>query len=518
MKNKEEAARLLERLRAIDSERILLARSAAALQWDAETYLGEKGVGYRAEQIALLEGLSHDMLVQNETGDLLAALETDRETDIEQSACGPGDNEWSFAVRRDFLRALGRDYKRAVKLPADFVRACARDEALSQAAWAAARKNNDFAAFAPHLQKMLDNARAKSEYWGFAGRVYDGLLDSYEPGFFAADIARLFTPLRKKLAALLQKIASAPKPETAFLYARYGIEKQREFNRELMEGLGFDFGRGRLDTSAHPFTTTLGPSDVRITTRYAETDPLSGIFSVIHETGHAFYELNVEPSLGASCLGEGTSMGIHESQSRLWENVIGRGRAFWEGWFPRLKACFPAQLDGVTADAFYRGLNTACPGLIRTEADELSYSLHVILRFDLEQRLFDKTLSVDQLPDAWNRAMSDYLGIEPPDDARGALQDVHWSMGSFGYFPSYALGNLYALHFWQRCRADLPRLDGDLAGRRYRDLHAWLRENIHRWGRRLDPAGLLAKVCGETLSEKPFVNYIEKKYTELYGI
>jgi carboxypeptidase Taq len=211
-------------------------------------------------------------------------------------------------------------------------------------------------------------------------------------------------------------------------------------------------------------------------------------------------------------------MGIHESQSRLWENVIGRSRAFWEGWLPRLKAHFSQQLDGVDLNTFYRGLNTAGPTLIRTEADELSYSLHIIVRFDLEQRLFDKTLTVDQLPAAWNKAMSEYLGVEVPDDAHGILQDVHWSMGSFGYFPSYALGNLYALHFWERLRTDLPALDRDLAERKYTNLQAWLREKIHHWGRRLDPASLLKTVCGETLSERPFVNYIEKKYTELYGI
>ncbi|MDR1390473.1 MAG: carboxypeptidase M32 [Treponema sp.] len=495
------------RLRQIDNERMLLARSAAVLQWDQEVGLPEKAVEYRAEQIAQIEGLAHDLLVRNETGDLL------------DGAAASADAAWPAETAADFLRIMRRDYERAVKLPSDFVRSCAREEALSQAAWIAARKSNNFAAFAPHLQKMINNARVKSEYWGFTGHVYDGLLDIYERGFFAAGIERIFTPLREKITALLRRISAQPKPASAFLYEHYDVETQKQFNAELMTGLGFDFGRGRLDTSAHPFTTTLGPHDVRITTRYSPRDPLQGILSVIHETGHAFYELNVDSSLGASCLGEGTSMGVHESQSRLWENVIGRSRAFWQGWLPRLQSYFSSQLGGVTIDDFYRAVNTVSPGLIRTEADELSYSLHIILRFEMEQRLFDNSLSVEALPAAWNRAMSDYLGVEPgANDADGVLQDAHWSMGSFGYFPSYALGNLYALHFWEHCSADLPHIESDLSRRNYKEINAWLREKIHRWGKRLDPADLLFNVCGEKLSEKPFYNYLEKKYTLLYGI
>jgi carboxypeptidase Taq len=505
----------LKRLHALDSERMYLSRAAAVLQWDQETYLPPGGVEDRAEQLALIEGLAHEKLIDPEIGRLLEEFAPGFEADAPAGAEFPG-------VERDFLRVLRRDYHRAVKLPADFVRDCARAEGLSQAAWVEARKNDDFGAFAPHLQKMLDLARKKAGYWGFGGTektLYDGLLDFHEPGMSAEYLSALFKPLGERLSALLRSIAALPPPDDAFLHAAYDPAAQEAFNRELMAALGFDSRRGRLDTSAHPFTTTLGFNDVRITTRYFPDNPLSGIFSVIHESGHAFYELGIDPALRSSCLAEGVSMGIHESQSRLWENVIGRSRAFWEGWFPRLKERFPVQLGAVSGSGFYRALNRVKPSLIRVDADELSYSLHIILRFELEKRLFSGDLSIDRLPSAWNEAMKDHLGIEPENAAEGVLQDVHWSMGAFGYFPSYALGNLYGLHFWKKLKEDIPGLENMLERREYDDIHEWLKEKIHCWGRRLNPGELFARVTGETqLSPEPFLDYIEEKYQSLYGI
>jgi carboxypeptidase Taq len=509
----------IERLFALDRERMYLSRAAAVLRWDEETCLPPLAVEERAEQLAVLEGLAHEKLCDPEIGELL------REPEQPES----GDS-----LVRDFLKALGRDYRKAVKLPSDFVRESARAEGLSQAAWIEARKKNDFAAFAPHLKKMIECARKRAEYWGFgkagdSGRaagsgkagdsssVYDGLLDSFEPGMGEAEIDAVFRPLKERLQELLRKIAGAPKPDAAFLYLDYDINGQKEFSRELMAGLGFDSRRGRLDESAHPFTTSLGFNDVRITTRYARGDPMSGIFSLIHEMGHAFYELALDPALKGGCLAEGVSMGIHESQSRLWENVIGRSRAFWEGWFPALKARFPGPLAGIELPGFYRAVNAAGPSLIRTEADEVSYSLHIILRFEMERRLISGALSVEDAPAAWNAAFAELFGIEVPDDASGILQDVHWSMGAFGYFPSYALGNLYALQFWKKCRADIPHIDELLIRREYAEIHTWLKEKIHVFGRRLDPAELLERAAGEKLSAIPFLEYLETKYAELYG-
>jgi carboxypeptidase Taq len=285
-----------------------------------------------------------------------------------------------------------------------------------------------------------------------------------------------------------------------------------------MERLGFDLGRGRLDRSAHPFTTSLGAHDVRITTRYFKDNLLSTIFSVIHESGHAFYEMGFPPELRGTSLADGASMAFHESQSRLWENVIGRSRPFWEGLFPVLRSHFPAQLGGVGQEQFYRAVNRVRPSLIRVDADEVSYSLHIILRFDLEERLFAGTLRPGDLPEAWRQGMKDYLGLEPPSDAEGVLQDIHWSMGAFGYFPSYALGNLYGLQLRERLLADLPGLSGAVAQGNFAPLHGWLRERIYAWGCRLEPAVLLKTVTGEKLSAEPFLHYIEEKYAALYGL
>jgi carboxypeptidase Taq len=513
-------AEKLERLFVLDRERMYLSRAAAVLRWDEETYMPPSAIEERAEQIAVLEGLAHEKLTGSETGELL---------DRCRESCAGIENPDGRLVR-DFLRVLERDYRKAVKLPPDFVRESARAEGLSQAAWIEARKKSDFPAFAPHLAKMIEYARKKAEYWGFgpgAGNVaggpcpgssaYDGLLDSFEPGMGETEIDAVLGPLKERLQGLLRKIAAAPKPDAGFLHLDYDIHSQKEFSRELLAGLGYDPRRGRLDESAHPFTTTLGASDVRITARYARNDPMSGIFSVIHEAGHAFYELAVDPALQPTCLAEGVSMGIHESQSRLWENVIGRSRAFWGGWLPALTSRFPGQLAGIELSAFYRALNAAGPSLIRIEADEVSYSLHIILRFELERRLVSGALSVEDASAAWNAAVGELFGLEVPDDASGILQDVHWSMGAFGYFPSYALGNLYALQFWKKCRADIPRIDELLFRREYAEIHRWLKEKIHTFGRRLDPAELLEKATGEKLSALPFLEYLETKYAELYG-
>jgi carboxypeptidase Taq len=527
----------LERLHTIDREVNHLIKTAAVLQWDQETYLPPKGVEDRAEQLALIEGIAHERATTPEVGRLLTELGSDTKN--------PRGDEKLPPVERDFLKTLRRAYDREVLLPQAFVSDAARAEGLSQAAWVQARKNNDFAAFVPHLKAMVEISRKKTEYWGFSqAAAYDALLDLYEPGLTAAEITVLFTPLRDRLSTLLKKIAARqevgrqevgrqtvgqqelgwPQADVSFLDRIFDIDQQARYNRQLMEKLGFDLSRGRLDITAHPFTTTLGFDDVRITTRYHPDNLLSGIFSTIHESGHAFYELNIDPSLRGTCLADGVSMGIHESQSRLWENVIGRSRAFWEGQLPALMAAFPDQLSAVGSDAFYRGVNRVRPSLIRVEADEVSYSLHIILRFELEKRLFSGDLAVEDLPAAWRESMREFLGVEPETDADGVLQDVHWSQGSFGYFPSYALGNLYGLQFWKKLRqdlqsrADLPAPEAAVARGDFSAIHTWLRDHIHQWGRRLDPADLLKQVTGESLSITPFLEYIETNYPELYEL
>ncbi|MDR2101688.1 MAG: carboxypeptidase M32 [Treponema sp.] len=504
---------LLEKLHAIDGECRHLEQAAAVLQWDQETHLPPKGVADRAEQLALVQKLAHERFTAPETGRLLAELGSDSQN--------PQGDEKLSPLEGDFCKVLRRRYDKAVKLPAAFVSDAARAEGLSQAAWVQARRSNDFAAFLPHLKAMIDFSRKKAQYWGFGkdlpGGEYDGLLDIYEPGTTARDISVLFEPLRKGLITLLQRIAAAPQREYSFTDQEYDVETQVRFNRVLMDYLGFDSSRGLLDVSAHPFTSSLGSDDIRITTRYYPRNLLSGLFSVIHESGHALYEMGFPQELRGTCLADGASMAIHESQSRFWENVIGRGRPFWAGLFPLLQTHFPGPLGQVTAEDFYRGINRVRPSCIRVEADEVSYSLHVILRFELEKQLFSGELQPEELPETWRKLMKEFLGVEPKTDAEGVLQDVHWSMGSFGYFPSYALGNLYGLQFWKKLSADLPRTEQAVSRGDFRDIHHWLRENIYRWGKRLDPPELLRRITGETLSAAPFLSYIETKYRELYG-
>jgi carboxypeptidase Taq len=503
---------ILARLHARDRECFHLEKAIAALQWDQETYLPPRGVEERSEQLALLEEIAHQRLTEPETGRLLAELGSTRDN--------PRGDEGLAEIERDFIRVMRRKYDWAIKLPADFVAAAARAEGLSQPAWAEARRNNDFASFLPHLKTMIDVARKKAEFWGFGDSsqtLYDGLLDIYEPGMSAVEIGAVFTPLRERLVSLLKKIELCPPPDTAFLNQRFDPEKQAQFNQRLMDYLGFDRRRGRLDTSAHPFTTTLGSHDIRITTRYFPENLLSGVFSVIHESGHAFYEMGFAPELRGTCLADGASMAIHESQSRFWENVIGRSRPFWEGFFPALRETFPGQLGGVRAEDFYRAVNQVKPSLIRVDADEVSYALHIILRFELEKRLISGELEADRLPSVWRDYSREYLGVESETDADGVLQDVHWSMGSFGYFPSYALGNLYGLQILRKIKSDIPDFENAAAEGKFAPLRDWLNDNIYRWGCRLEPAELLWKITGEKLSALSFLKYIEEKYTKLYG-
>jgi carboxypeptidase Taq len=527
------ATELLERLHRVDREYRHLEKALAALQWDQETCLPPKGVEERAEQLALLQGIAHGRLVSPDTGRCLAELGSTPEN--------PRGDEGLPPLERDFLRVMHRAYDRAVKLPTEFVSAAARAEGLSQAAWAQARRNNDFPSFLPHLRAMIDVARKKARYWGYSdtapgrespgpdasfppggnggksgkGGLYDGLLDIYEPDLPAAEISALFSPLGERLGTLLKKLP--PPPAYPFLEREYDIDAQARFNHQLMDYLGFDRDRGRLDTSAHPFTTSLGADDVRITTRYFPRNPLSSIFSVIHESGHAFYELGFPPELRGSCLADGASMALHESQSRFWENIIGRSRPFWEGLFPLLRRHFPAQLDSVDTGAFYRAVNQVRPSLIRVDADEVSYALHIILRFELEKQLIAGELPPEELPERWRDYSRRYFNLESETDSDGVLQDVHWSMGAFGYFPSYALGNLYSLQIWGQLRQDLPDLEESLAAGRFTPVHEWLADRVFRWGCRLTPTELLFKITGEKLSAGPFLNYIEGKYTELYA-
>jgi len=502
----------IERLRKLDAEAKLLEHIGAALGWDQETYMPSGAIDERADQLAYVETLAHEKATAPEIGRLLDELGS---TEAEPS--GPGSLP---TIDRAYLRVMRRKYDQATKLPAELVSEMARATSLSQAAWVEARKHNDFKAFAPHLSRMLEYNKKVAACLDPSKKPYDVLLDRFEEGGSEEQVASIFGPLRVELVALLDRIRGKPQIYDSFLRRRCPAAAQAEASAYFMRALSYDEKRGRLDTTAHPFTTTLGESDVRITTRYVEDFFPSSLFSTIHESGHALYEMGIDPApeYRRTSLAEASSMAVHESQSRLWENTVGRSLGFWLQHLPALRQIIAPAIDGVGLDEFYRAINKVEPSLIRTEADEVTYGLHVILRFELEGRMLSGDLAVNDLPAAWNEGMRRLLGVAPKNDAEGCLQDIHWPMGSFGYFPSYALGNLYGAQWWDAMKAQ--GLDpkaavelGDLGS-----ILSWLRSNVHRSGSMYKPGELVERVTGAPLDPSHFVRYLNDKYAGVYGL
>ncbi len=501
--------RAVERLKEISREVKLLEHTAALLSWDQETYMPELAVEERSEQLSLLEGLVHERITSPETAEQL-----DRAGSSDER---PEGDPGLPGLDRAFLRQMHRLWRKRTKLPKDLVTRLAKQASVSQSVWIQARKESDFSRFAPQLGRLLDLVLEKASLLGFEGHPYDPLLDEYEPWMTTARVASLFDRMEPRLRELLGRISSRPQPEDSFLLTEYPVDLQERFGKQVLADMGYDFRRGRLDVSAHPFTTTLGRDDVRLTTRYNPRYFKTSIFGTIHEGGHGLYELGFDPALGGTILADAASLGIHESQSRLWENMIGRSRPFWDHYLPPLRELFPVQLDGVTLDRFYRAVNRVEPSLIRVEADEVTYSLHIILRFRLEVALLSKDLRVEDLPAAWNEQSERLLGIRPDSDAAGVLQDVHWSLGLFGYFPTYALGNLYAAQFLETMRGDLPGLDDRLREGNLTVILDWLRSRVHRHGSVFPASELCRRVTGSELDPDAFIGYLERKYAAVYG-
>ncbi|MFL5381328.1 MAG: carboxypeptidase M32 [Longimicrobiaceae bacterium] len=499
------------------AELLRLAREAAVLQsaialvgWDQETQMPPKAAPLRAEQMAMLSGLVHERRTSPRIGELLAECEVDPEL---------ADDPLATAN----LRELRRDYDRTTRLPPDLVREMAEVSSRAMHVWREAREKNDYAAFAPWLEKVvvLNRRTADALGWPEGGERYDALLDAFEPGMTTAEITRTFHALRAGLAPLIHAVAeSGVCPDTAWQQAPIPIDRQIAFNRALVGRMGFDLDAGRLDESTHPFCEGVGPGDTRLTSRYAEDQFASALASTLHETGHALYEQNL-PKAGrfGEPLAEAASTGIHESQSRMWENLVGRSRPFWEWVLPELRAAFQSPvLDALDVETAYRGMNVVQPNLIRIESDEATYNLHIMLRFDLERALLSGDLSVEDLPAAWNERIRADLGLTVPDDARGCMQDIHWSMGAFGYFPTYTLGNLYAAQFWATVREALPGLDDDLRRGEFGGLLAWLKENVHAHGRRYTAPELCERITGKRLSHEPLLEYLRAKIAPIYGL
>ena len=486
------------------SREIAVYNSAASLlSWDQETYMPPKAGAYRAEQLSQLAGLTHRLGTAPEVGDWIKACE--------DSLPSTADEE-DTALREANVREWRRDYDRATKLPARLVEEHARTTSLSRDAWAQARRDSNFAAFAPWLEKILALTREQAECWGYATCRYDALLEGYEPGARAADLAPVFADLQKQLSPLLpalQKITGAVDP--ARLEGEYPVDVQRALNKEIADAIGFDFEAGRIDTTVHPFCTEMGPRDCRMTTRYDLKDFTSSLSGTMHEAGHGLYTQGLDAAHFGTPVGTYVSLGIHESQSRLWENQVGRSRAFWAHWYPRARKVFPS-LEALPLDEFWLLVNRVKSSLIRVEADEATYNLHIILRFEIEQKLIAGDLAVNDLPAAWNARFEEIFGIPVPDDARGCLQDTHWSLGLFGYFPTYTLGNLNAAQLYAAAAGQDAQMVTELAHGNYTRLLAWMREKIHRHGRRYSPPELIVRATGEPLRATYFLDYLKGKY------
>ncbi|MCC6415976.1 MAG: carboxypeptidase M32 [Opitutaceae bacterium] len=474
---------------------------AQLVGWDEQVNLPPDSADLRAEQHAVLAETIHAAATDPKLGAWLARLE----------AADAG----LTADQRVVVAEARRDYDRATKLPADFVREKAAQSSIGYHAWAQARAQDDFASYAPVLEKNLELAQREAAYLGLGGRAYDYMLDKHDPGMSAAVISRLFAELKAELVPLVRQITSSPVQAKRELLRGFPVAGQQAFLREVTEQLGFNYRRGRIDVSLHPFCSGNG-ADIRMTTRFNADEPLDSLFSAIHETGHGLYEQGLPLAQHATALGRAAGMGVHESQSRLWENQVGRSRAFWRFFEPRFRAQFAAQTQDVSSDELYLAVNAVEPTLIRVDADEVTYNLHIILRFEIEQRLFAGTLAVRDLPAAWNAAARELLGLTPDSDRAGVLQDVHWSDGAFGYFPSYCLGNMLAAQLWYAVKAQRPALEEEFARGDFSGLLHWLHENVHALGKRYDALELSRRVTGGELSPQALLRYLRERYLPLY--
>ena len=486
------------------------------LKWDMRTMMPAAGAASRGRQLATLTKLAKSIFVSDDTARLLDAAEN-------ELASADAD---SYSVRA--LRQTRDAYEIQRRIPADLVGRMAALGAESEAAWAQARQDSDFASFKPYLEQMLALNIELAEAIGYEDHPFDALVGQFEPGMTAARLGQLFAELKARILPLLARIVAADAPLPVDLWeADYDIGVQKKLCRELTSLIGFDYERGRLDIAPHPFEISFTRDDVRITTRYdANYLPMS-LFAALHEAGHGLYEQNIAPeltrtALTADFLGQyavgGASYGAHEFSSRLWENQIGRSRGFWRLHFNRLQERFPEQLAGIDAEFFYRAVNRVRPSLIRVEADEVTYNLHIMLRAEIEMALLEGAVSVADLPEIWNAKMQEYLGLTPPDDRRGVLQDVHWSFGGFGNFPTYTIGNIMAAQVLAAAHAQKPDLAAKLAAGDYQALLNWLSEHIYRHGRAYSPDELLTRVAGEGLNTAPLLEYLEIKYRDLYSL
>jgi carboxypeptidase Taq len=495
-----------EELIAHARETNLLAATGEVLRWDQETMLPPGGIDCRSRQLGQIAGLVHERATTPRVGDLIATCEANRELTADPAS--------DSAVN---LRELRREYDRATKIPAALAREKAEVHAMAQHAWIDARQKSDFSLFRPFLEKNLALARRTAECYGWpaGGEAWDALADDYEPGMTAAGVSRVFVPLRDSLRILLADLGAGGRKSRAFENISLPLAAQQAFVRHVAERIGFDFSRGRLDVSTHPFCSGHDPGDVRLTTRFRETGVDEALSGVMHEAGHGMYYQGLRPEHFRTPLGYPASLGINESQSRMWENQVGRSEPFWRWCRGELSKFFGNALAHLSVADLYRGVNVVGPSLIRVEADEVTYNLHIMVRFELERALLSNDLDATSLPAEWNRRYKDYLDVVVPNDAQGCMQDIHWSMGAFGYFPTYTLGNLYAAQLFEKASEDLPGVSEAIAAGDFSGLKGWLNRNIHEQGSRYRPGDLCERVTGKPLSPEPLLKYLSAKLKPL---
>jgi carboxypeptidase Taq len=480
----------IAQLKATLAELSDLLHAEAIADWDSRVSMPPEGAEARANVVATLTRIIHERFVADEVGDLLDGL-------------GGLEDETDAAL----VRVTRRKWERARRVPGDLAAELARSAGVAVAAWDKAKAASDFAAFAPHLERQLELKLRYIECFPETDTAYDVLLDEYEEGMTTAEVQRVFDRLKEVLVPLIKSRADGG----MVLQGPFRVDKQQQASRLVLDAFGWDPTKWRIDETPHPFASKPGVGDIRLTT-HTEAGDLMSLFSTMHEFGHGVYEFDVDERLGRSPLGGGTSSAIHESQSRMWENLVGRSRGFWRWFYPQLQLLFPEALGTVDEDAFVQAVSAIRPGLIRGDADEATYGLHIILRFELEQELLAGTLSVRDLPEAWNARMKHYLGVDVPDDARGVLQDMHWSVGLFGYFPTYQLGNVISVQIWEVARRDLGDLDGQFARGEFGGLREWLREHVYRHGSIYPPRELLQRVTGSALDPEPYLQYLQTKF------
>lgn len=483
-----------------------LGRAARVLGWDQQTMMPPGGAPARAEQLATLERLAHELFTAPSIGRLLEELRPYEES-LEPAS-----------VDASLVRVTRRDFEKAVRVPPELSADIARSASLAQQAWIEARAASDFERFRPHLERNLELKNRYVDCFEPDGERYDVLLDDYEHGTAAAEVRELFARIKERLVPLIAAVGEAGRPvDTGLLHGAFPVDRQLAFERTVLGRFGYDDESWRMDPAAHPFATNFSHRDIRLTTRHA-SDNLTGLFASMHECGHGLYEYGSDPELDRTPLAGGVSLGLHESQSRLWENLVGRSRAFWRRFYPELRETFPDELDADAGEEFYRAVNCVRPSLIRVDADEVTYGLHVILRFELEQELIEGRLASTDLPDAWNGRMLEYLGVEVPSDADGVLQDIHWSGGTFGYFPTYLLGSVMSVQIWEAAGRAIPDLEEQVGAGEFAALREWLRENLHRHGRMFTPKQTLARVAGGPIDPDPYLAYLEHKVEDVYGV